>query len=169
LSEIELPIRTFAAIWDVDERTVRNWTKDGCPKSGGRGTGRPVRYTEAAILWVYDNQNLRKRKSNGRKETPLDVARARKASRQGDILDLELAEKRGTLIQRSVAVDLLEKICGELRSQLLTIPNKWSPQLAKLTRRQVQVELRKAVDEALECLSVGEAIPEHDSDSGPPK
>lgn len=166
---IQLSIRAFAELWEVDERTVRNWTKSGCPKTGGRGTGKPLRYDENSILWVYDNVELRSRKRNGKSDTALDIARARKADRQADVVEIQLAEMRGELVPKNAAKAALERICTEIRAQLLTIPSKWSPQLAGLTRREVQVELQKAVDEALEALSAGMEIPARDKRSGPPK
>ena len=82
---------------------------------------------------------------------------------QRQLLALDLAEKQGELIRRSAAVGLLERICEELRSQILTIPKKWSSQLVGLSRREIEVKLRDVIHDALEALSKGKEIPHRQS------
>ncbi len=89
----------------------------------------------------------------------LDEARAEKTRLQAQLVAIQLAEKRGELVPAKNALDEVERICLELRAQLITIPSKWAPQLAKLSQREVQTQLRVVVDEALEALSQGLEIP----------
>jgi len=129
-----------------------------------RATGSSYPWPEVREAY---NQYLESKGEQHDVPNELKLERAHLIKVRRELAELDLAEKRGELVPIQVTVDEFSRACLELRAQLLLIPSKWAPQLANRSKREVERELRKAVDDALDALSQGRDIPDLGSGKKP--
>ena len=134
----------LAAIVGVTERTLTTWQKQGMPIEHEGERGEENAYDTAAVVtWMVARAEAKAK----REETPRD----RLARRQADLLDMQLAEKRGDSVQAaSIKPRLIARVIGA-RQKLIAMVADIAPALAELGGRPDAIAdlLEANVDDAL--------------------
>lgn len=134
----------LAALLGRDIKTVQRWHEDGLPREG---EGKALRYD-----W-YRVEAWRDEKRTGANN--LDD-RARKLRGEADILEMEAAERAGTLVSVAAVTQEYTDFLTRLRSNLMGFGDRLIPLLAETTnprehlaiaRREMGVTLREVSEQ----------------------
>lgn len=140
-------------ILGVSERSLTTWASEGMPVDEISVRGASNRYDTAAVIrWMIE------------RETGNDYSaqRTRLTKEQADKTALDNRRLRGELVATSAVQAQLEREFGAIRSRLLAIPTKLSPQIITCkTLPEAQESLRTLVHECLTDLANFELRDEH--------
>jgi phage terminase Nu1 subunit (DNA packaging protein) len=139
--------RDLAEILGVSERSLTFWQKSGLPilREGERGEENAYD-TAAVVKWMLERAAARARRA----ATPRD----RLASRQAELIELQLAEKRGESITASaIKPAYIAKVVAS-RQALRAMAADLAPALALLDGPDAMRDLlEEAIDDALRNLA----------------
>ena len=113
----------IAERYEVDERTVYRWRKEGLPWDDGVDS-------KVLLDWYVEREIARRLSKTSTGEVlDLDGERARLSKEQADQKAMENAQRRGSLVDVEVVASTWEKIAGNTRNRLLAIPSEAAPLL----------------------------------------
>lgn len=169
-------VAELAALLGVHRNTVLAWVARGCPvhERGSSGRGNEHRFDLAAVVRWREDEAARAATGNT-EGIDLDAARLRKVAAEAALTELEVAKKRGQLVEIEAVATVVGEQFAAVRARLLSLPTKLAPLLAASTDlNEVQVLLQQGVNEALSELSgdgITGAVGEGDSrpDGGEPE
>lgn len=104
------------------------------------------------------NTNLRKRERQmalkDAEPKDFEEARTRKMAAEARLAELEQARMEGRTVDVEEAARTVDGVLAQLRAQLVTFPQRWSPRLVGVpTITKVQGVLEEAIDETMRTLS----------------
>jgi len=138
--------KELAAFFGVSPRTVRRWTDEGLPRESD-GTYR----TPECIAWRLAQLQEAPERSNG--VPPGAESKDRYLAAKALKLELEVAEKRGSLIPLDLYVDHISELAHRIRAKLIAVPLRWSTDVVGIENdAEGQVVLDRIVREVLEEL-----------------
>lgn len=95
---------------------------------------------------------LKKAKSEG--DIDYDKARARKMTAQAEKEEIELAKRKGSIVDIEDVVDIVKQEYAVTRQKIFALPNKLAMDVLSCeTAQEVQAMIEKAVNEALSELN----------------
>lgn len=128
-----------AAMFDVSEKTVRNWMNDNGLPFAGSGRGRTVKASDA-IRW--HEEYTRKQGGNGGKFAPVaatsgvpeplesyEDALSRKTRAEADLKELQLARERGQVASIADVEKVLAASTLATQTQILAVPSRLSTRM----------------------------------------
>lgn len=138
--------RTLAAMLGVTERTLTHWQAEGLPFIAGTGRGKSNFYAVPQVIaWMVAREVAKAGAESGRDR----VARL-----QGDLLEIELAAKHGTLIPAAEIEPAWTSLVVAARQALLAMPARAAPLLVNLADAdQAREILDEQVRDALTKLA----------------
>lgn len=142
----------LARRFHVTLKTVDDWVARGCPfVKRPEGDGDRWEFDVSAVeSWRKNDGGSSARIVDKR----LADARIRRAEAEAELAEHELARKRGALVFRSTAIEILTKQLSAVRAKLVAIPAKLAPVVAGAsTPSDARDLLDAAIDEALSELS----------------
>ena len=131
--------------YEVDERSVYRWRKEGLPWDGG---------ADSLVLheWLKERDIARRfGESSGGKVLDLNAERARHSKEQADKLEMENEVRRGLLMGRDEIQAELGRIFTNFKVKLLAIPTKLAPLVFSMKSIPEIMEALKAA--IYECLN----------------
>lgn len=135
----------IAGLFGVSARTITEWQAAGMPVAVQGGPGVPGEYDSAAcIRWMVEREV---RKVQG--ESPKD----RLARLQGDQLEMDLAERRKTLIDIGAVEPAMRAAIVSARERIRNEPASMAKKLEGLDCADRETLLRELFDEMLTKLS----------------
>lgn len=131
----------LAEMHGVTGRTIVNWDKDGHPRNDDGS------YTAAdSIRWRLDREI--------HQGLSLEAERAKLAKAQQEKANLDLAVRRGELLERSVVIRLITALLIAMRARLRALPSRLSHELMNLTGyAETRTTLAAGIDECLMEIS----------------
>lgn len=147
--------KAVAEIFEVTERTVRNWIKAGMPRLSRR------RFDRGQIqAWLdrKDGQVATRPAPAGDPLQPFlieqsgkDFEDARMKRARADLLELDLKQRRGELVPRTAVQQMFVARIMAVKQGLLSLPRALPPQLMVCqTEREMEPVITKAVRDLLE-------------------
>jgi len=135
----------IAAMFGVTARTINDWQEAGMPVVMHGGPGAPSEYdAPSCIRWLVDREV---RKVQG--ESPKD----RLARLQGDQLEMDLAERRGKLIEAGAVEPMMRAAIVSARERIRNEPARIATALEGKDKAEREAMLRDLFDEVLMKLS----------------
>ncbi len=135
--------RLIARVLGVNERTVRAWDvprhPDGTYSIAGVVAWR-IGMVEAAAASDDDD---------AKEDTPLKQAQAAVAERRSQLLDIELQERRGELIQTTLVKREVRQACETFKAALGALPGKLAARLQGLAVEESAAEMQTAFDDLM--------------------
>lgn len=132
--------KDYAARFNVDERTIRNWKKKGYNLDD----------PEKLEQQIGKQRHLPR---NFEPATSLNSARIRKTNLECEKLHFQLEVERGKYTSNDKIRDDLIKIGSATKASLLRLENELPPILEGLTAEDMQIKIKEAVDSILGDLS----------------
>ncbi len=136
---------SIAELFGVAPKTIVEWQEAGFPIAQRGGPGVPSEYESADCVRWYVDREVKKVQA----ETPRD----RVFRLQAEGLELDLAQKRGTLIPADSIEPMIEAAIVAAREKFLTEPSRLSMMLQGRTREDCEELLRTAFESFLTRLS----------------
>lgn len=134
----------IAGIFGVSARTITEWQAAGMPVAVQGGPGVPGEYeSDACIRWLVAREV-----SKVQGESPKD----RLARLQGDQLEMDLAERRGQLIEAGAVEPAMRAAIVSARERIRNEPARIAAALEGQGKAQREALLRDLFDEALAKL-----------------
>lgn len=128
----------------VTRRSVTNWIKlEGAPKPAANGEHNVVAWKE------FVKARGLKQSEDGPDRNALQSS---KILREVELLDMELAEKRGELVNKRIFIEDLTRVFAAMKVELESI-ELISPQLAGLPTHEIAKRLREFKNEVLQQLA----------------
>lgn len=141
-----LDVTELAAIFQVAEKTIRDWQAQGMPvaQAGSKGRGKKAKFLlRDAVEWYFDENYER---------LQLDRERTRLAAEQAQKIAIENARAVASLGSLDDWQRESEQFHGEIRAALLALPTKEAPRLdGDVNQRQER--LKHAIHEVLRKLA----------------
>lgn len=135
----------IAAMFGVTARTITDWQEAGMPVAVQGGPGVPGEYdAPACIRWLVEREV---RKVQG--ENPKD----RLARLQGDQLEMDLAARRGKLIEAAAVEPMMRAAIVSARERIRNEPARIAIVLEGKDKPAREAMLRELFDEVLTKLS----------------
>lgn len=136
----------IAELLGISSRQVHNLVKAGMPTHPEQGK---TWYDGPECVAWYVTQKVAQAEEPANEEE----ARERLDKLRGDILEIELAKARGSVLPVEYSVGQVEEIGERLRAKLQAMPAKWAPGLlGAKTIPEMASRLENAVNDALKAL-----------------
>ena len=151
--------KAVAEIFEVTERTVRNWIKAGLPRLSKR---RFDRHQVQSWLDRRDGQVVSPRQPDGHDplqpflpvERGKDFEDSRMKRARADLLELDLKVRRGELVPRAQVQQMFVNRIMAVKQGLLSLPRALPPQLMVChTEREMEPVIYKAVRDLLDAFA----------------
>ena len=137
--------KELCSILGIDRATVGQWQSDGAPYTARQGPGETNQYNVAHVIrWLH----LRAVGVDGNESAHCLLARAKTR-----LIELDIAEKKGTLIRVDEIEPGWSRILIAARNRILQIQNH-APELVALDVQALRARLDALVRDALEELAV---------------
>jgi len=142
----------LAALMGVSSVTIGQWVSKGCPY---------VQKGAAGKAWVFDvpevvgwrEQQVALQAVGDTKSLDIDEARRRKLAAEAALSELDLAVRKGELVEIESVASAVAEEYANVRAKLLGLPTKVAPQAIGITETaELQSLLESVVTEALEEL-----------------
>lgn len=134
--------------------TIDNYRKEGMPRTGsGRGTKYPL---NECIDWLIDHKHKQKLRQLdlGSKMLSEKEAKAKKASFDVLITELDYFEARKSLVKVERVTQYVEAMATQLKDAVLGIPATWADKVIGLSDRPAAIDtLDKLSRDLLNSLS----------------
>jgi phage terminase Nu1 subunit (DNA packaging protein) len=130
----------LTGILGVSAMTIGRYVAMGMPQIEAGSQGRPAKYNELACRnWVAERKSEESQPSGDEGKRRFSLAAA-------ELKELQLAERRGTMISVEQVAPILADELAVVRSRLLAIPERLRPALGSLTEA-VRDEILGALSE----------------------
>ncbi len=153
---MHLTQKQLCALYERDDRTIRNWEKETPPlPSHGSGKGKYYVWNETFAWWRSREFAALLRATNQGNETvpAIAISEAKDAAAKAEIRQLELAEKRAQLVALR---DVEARVAGRISQcviQLRGIPNRLRAKYGS----DVALAAAKEIDRTCALLGGGKA------------
>lgn len=118
---MKLSKKQLAEMFDTSERTLTDWQEKGMPIEKDSGRGKRNVYDSAACIEWRQNQLM----AGKERETSRD----RRDRLQGDLIEMQMAEKAGLLVPAAEVAQALSSVVHGCRSILLIAGEKLKAEL----------------------------------------
>lgn len=137
---------------DYSTTAVSQWVSKGCPYvQKGSKSRQWIFDVPAVVAWREEQAALQA--VGDTKSLDIDEARRRKLASEAAMLELELAKRKGELVEIDAVAEAVGDDYANLRAKLLSIPVKLSPQIIGITQAsEAQQMFEDLIYEALEEL-----------------
>src|ERR1019366_10758332 len=137
----------LASFYHVTVRTVDRWITDECPRHAD-GTFDPAKVFQWRLDRAVADGSLN-----------LNAERAKLARAQTEKAELDLAERRGELIDLQVARREIRAICSAARDRLMGLPERLAPVIVGIVSvPEMFSRLTLATNEALDSIQIKEFL-----------
>lgn len=148
----------LAVILGVSRATVQSWVKRGCPAVQKGRNGRPWQFNTAEVI-EWRSQQIANAAIGETRSLDMDEAKRRKVAAEAAMAELELAQKKGELVEIESVGELIEEEYARVRARLLGLPVKVAPALEHADLAEREHIIRNAVIECLDELTADAAFP----------
>lgn len=150
-------VGVIAKLLNVTERRIQQLAKEGIIPKAQRGKYDLIPCVQGYVKYLQDL-------AFGKDIVPIDInlAKSKQMAAQAELTEIELAERRATLIDARKVAAWWTKIVTNAKQNLLALPSRAAPLvMACKTMEQARAEIENLVNEALDTLS------EYNPDSDP--
>lgn len=158
----------LAQRFEVDQRTIQRWAKDGKIRRRNRDEFDII----SADSWVISDLKQKLEKEQGTSESSrgrdaLVIAQTRKFEAEAKLKELEYEQRTSQLIEISEAIGEVKDAFARIKSKLTAIPSRVALELSGLTNpRAISALLEEVIDEVLDELSTDFASDGEQSEEG---
>lgn len=138
----------FAKLFDVSQPRISALIAEGRLSCSGSKLKMPDAYNQMLIIQGESSGNKSDNKSVDTNAI-YQKAKAFEKSHKAKLAELAVKEKQGKLIPIEDVISEVQKISEITRNELISLPNKLSGQLENKPAAEIQVILRRAVNEIL--------------------
>lgn len=150
---MELSKVDLAQFYGVHVNTISQWVGNGCPFISKGGPGRKWVFNSSDVTtWREDQLVLQALGDTS--SLDIDEARRRKLAAEAALVELDLSQRRGEVIEIEEVAGLVGDDYANVRAKLLSLPSKLAPQMIGIEDpAECKALIERGVAEALEELT----------------
>lgn len=153
MSGLELSKADLARAWGVSLPTVGAWVKRGCPYISKGGPGKPWIFNTSEVA-AWREEQAAQAALGETQSLDIEEARRRKLAAEAALAELDVAKRRGEVIEIEEVARVIGDDYANVRAKLLSIPTKLAPQLLGVEETaEIKGLIERALTEALEELT----------------
>lgn len=142
-----------AAILGKSVPTLKSWFNLGCPVLARGNQGRQWRISPAAVI-AWREAKIAQDAVGDTSTLDYEEARRREMAAKAAMLELDLAQRRGQLIEVEHIADLVGEEYSNVRARILSLPTRLSPQVMGLDNLvEIRSVIMEGITEVLEELT----------------
>jgi phage terminase Nu1 subunit (DNA packaging protein) len=146
----------LAEIFDVTQKTISDWEKEGMPCEEKNTTRKGNKYdTKKCIDWRYD-----KLYGRGNHDIDYNEERARKTKEEADKLERERLRDEGETLNTHAVIEWVKSGDQKVRTKLLSIPSRCAPLVVGQKVAETENILEGIIHETLQELSDPVELPD---------
>jgi terminase small subunit / prophage DNA-packing protein len=153
MAGMQLTKGDLARFFDVALPTVTSWVRKGCPYVEKGSKSKAWIFDTAAVAGWREEQAAQNAVGD---TASLDIeeARRRKLAAEAAMVELDLAKRRGEVIEIEEVAGVVGDDYANVRAKLLSLPTKLAPQLIGIEDpAECKALIERGVSEALEELT----------------
>ena len=155
-----------AEFFGVHLSTVNTWVRKGCPVESKGTNGKDWRMDSKAVH-EWREQLIVDRLTPDTQGMDIEEARLRKVAAEAAMVELDLAVRKGELLEMDAIAELCGNDYANLRAKLLAMPYKLASQAVTISDTvEMTALIESLIVEALEELTVDGIYPKRDSVRG---
>jgi len=136
--------------------TVGQWIRKGCPYVEKGGVGKKWLFDSAEVI-AWREEQVTLQALGDTQSLDIEEARRRKLAAEATMAELELAKRRGEVIEIDQVASVIGDDYANVRAKLLALSTKLAPQLVGVeSLGECQQLIERGVTEALEELTADE-------------
>lgn len=143
----------FAKIVNVSQPRINTLIAQGKLSHEGSKVKMPEAYNEFMQL-KDDSVKAPELTSKANTSSEYNVAKAKEKTAKAELAEIKVKIEKGKLLPIAEVIKEVQAACQIIRSSLLNLPNKVSPQLQHKTAKEIQIILRNEVNECLDSLNL---------------
>jgi phage terminase Nu1 subunit (DNA packaging protein) len=149
----EVGLHEAAAILGKSVVTLKSWFNLGCPVIERGGKSKKWRiYPAAVIAWREDK--IAQDAVGDTQSLDYEEARRREMAAKAALLELDLAQRRGQLVEVEHIADLVGEEYANVRARILGLPTRLAPQVAGVSSLpELRAIIEAGITEVLEELT----------------
>ena len=148
----------IAQLFAVSPTTIDAWIRRGCPIEARGGHGRSHVFSIPKVVAWRISEVADQNEPSG-DVISFDEARTRKMIAEAEAAERDLARLRSDFVEIDLAAEVLERHLESVRQQLLNLPSKLAPILARAgTAKACRDVASREVDTILAALSTGDEL-----------
>ena len=153
MSGMELSKADLARMYGVSLPCIGQWIGKGCPFVSKGGPGKQWVFNSADVLAWREDQVAQQAMGDTR-SLDIEEARRRKMAAEAALVELDLAKRRGEVIEIEEVAGVVGDDYANVRAKLLALPTKLAPQLIGAEDlAECKSLIERGVAEALEELT----------------
>jgi len=150
MSEELINTKRLAEILGMTERRVQQLAAENVFKKIGRGKFQLIDSVQNYLSYQLDLE----RKKFNKNDMAINEARRRREQAEAFLKEMEVGTRRGELLEKEDVMKSWQKILSIVKTRLLALPSKLSPQLVGLdTVNEIKSKLDEEIDRALNELT----------------
>lgn len=153
MAGIEISKADLAQYVGVSLTTITNWVRQGCPYVTKGAKGRAWTFNSAEVM-TWREEKIAQNAVGDTASLDIEEARRRKLAAEAAMVELDLAKRRGEVIEIEEVAGVVGDDYANVRAKLLSLPTKLAPQLIGIDDpAECQALIERGVAEALEELT----------------
>ena len=153
MAGVELSKVELATWWGVNPTSVNKWVRNGCPYVTKGSKNRPWVFNTADVA-AWREEQMFLRAVGDTSQLDIDESKRRKLAAEAAMVELDLAKRRGEVIEIDEIVDVIGDDYANLRAKLLSLPTKLAPLVAVVEdMAECKGLIERGIHEALEELT----------------
>ncbi len=142
----------LAAIMGVTAMTVRAWERKGMPVARKGSRGRPGQYNTADVI-RWRAEQAAQAATGDTNAMDMEEAKRRKTAAEAALAEMDLALRRGELIEVDTVGRLVAEEYATVRANIMAMPGELAPDLEHRTVLEIEELLSTKVTEILDALA----------------
>lgn len=152
----EVGLHEAAVILGRNVTTLKAWFNIGCPVIERGGKSKKWKISPAAVI-AWREEKVAQDAMGDTRSLDIDEARRRKVAAEAALAEMDVAQKRGELIEVEQIAELVGEEYANVRAKLLAIPVKLAPLMIGIEDlNEARDMIEQSVTEAMEELSADE-------------
>jgi phage terminase Nu1 subunit (DNA packaging protein) len=158
-----------AAILGKNVTTLKSWFNLGCPVIERGSQSKKWRISPAAVI-AWREDKIAQDAVGDTSQLDYEEARRREMAAKAAMLELDLSERRGKLIEVEQIADLVGEEYANVRAKILSLPTRMAPQVLGLaTLPEIRACIEAGVVEVLEELTADGIYSGYSTTEGDPE
>jgi len=153
MAGIEISKADLAQYVGVSLTTITNWVRQGCPYLAKGTKGKAWIFNSAEVM-TWREEKIAQNAIGDTASLDIDEARRRKLAAEAAMMELDLAKRRGEVIEIDAVAAVVGDDYANVRAKLLSLATKLAPQLIGIDDLAgCKALIERGVSEALEELT----------------
>lgn len=153
MAGVEVSKAELANLYGLSLPTIGQWVNKGCPWITKGAPGKQWKFNTADVA-TWREEHIAQQVQGDTSQLDIDEARRRKLAAEAAMMELDLAKRRGEVIEIEQVAAIIGDDYANVRAKLLSLPTKLAPMLTGIEDPlECKALIERGVTEALEELT----------------